>query len=453
MEISRYRKTIFVSSIGLLLLLLSCNSKKIDVFGKEAFRQSFLADELNWESVIDSAVKESEVHFYYITANNNVNEWLYNTIIPKMQFEFNITLVLHPVDTIGELIDILLKEKDQETKLGEGVVDLMWINTEDYYILDFYDLFFGAFADKLPQSDNFIWDDMSEEFMYNHSASGIPINYNAIPWSTTIFGTYVNRHYVHFDNQPTSYYELYSWLQLNPGKFTYVSLPNRNGYAFVKSVLLDFNLTDISNKIFQEPVGQYSFMDMADVLYPAFRYIRMIQPLLWRGGESYPNSMLEYETMYQNEEIYIMQKFDKHEVTYEDIEGARVISTEKITLVSSGNLTNKSYLTISSMAKNPAAALVLINELISSYTQLSKYKNTSLGIGTDIDQLKGSRILSNVDIDIDATTGTSISDFHISWNSVIYSLWVEYIEHNSSKPFSMIIKEILDNITYTVYAK
>lgn len=114
-----------------------------------AFRDGFIAGDISWEDVQARAKEEGEINLYYWGGSDQINIWMDRFAVPGLEAE---GVKLNPVRITGtkDAVDLVLAELSSGKGLGEGSVDAIWVNGENFATLKRQDALFGAFADKLP---------------------------------------------------------------------------------------------------------------------------------------------------------------------------------------------------------------------------------------------------------------------------------------------------------------
>lgn len=122
-----------------------------------AFRDAVVSGNISWEEVQERAKAEGEINLYYWGGSDQINIWMDRFAVPGLAAE---GVALNPVRITGtkDAVDLVLAEIGSGKGLGEGSVDAIWVNGENFATLKRQDALFGAFADKLPNSANIEWD-------------------------------------------------------------------------------------------------------------------------------------------------------------------------------------------------------------------------------------------------------------------------------------------------------
>ena len=113
----------------ILLLLMGTTLPFVAVGAddKVQFQKDFLRGNLSWQQVEQHATKEGKVNFYYWGGSDTINNWVDTVAIPAMKKK---GIKLNPVRNTNpkDSIDLILAEKSSGRTLGEGSVDVTWLN-------------------------------------------------------------------------------------------------------------------------------------------------------------------------------------------------------------------------------------------------------------------------------------------------------------------------------------
>ena len=190
---------------------------------------------------------------------------------------YGVELVHVKLSDTAEAVARIVAEK-ASGRNGDGSVDLIWINGENFAALKRQDLLFGPFAESLP---NFrLVDTAGKPTTLNDFT--IPTEGYEAPWGMAQFVFLYDTASV--PEPPRTIPELLDWVQANPGRFTYPAPPDFIGSTFLKQVLIE--LTPDAD-VLQRPVEE---ADFAAVTAPLWDWLQAVEPHLWRQGEGYPAS-------------------------------------------------------------------------------------------------------------------------------------------------------------------
>lgn len=287
------------------------------------------------------------VHFGMWAGDEEANRFFQSVVAPRVAREHHIQLRLIPASDTAELIAKLLNEKRAGRTAG-GSLDVLWLNGENFRSARRNGLLWGPFADRLPNAK--LYDPASLERDF-----GAPIDGMEAPWQRT---QYVFAHdTARTPEPPRSFQAFEDWMRVHPGRFTYVAPPDFNGSAFLRHLLVFHGGSAAAFHTFDAEL-------YAAASEKAFAWLRRIRPYLWRRGETYPQAHRELLRMFANGEVDFAMGYGPAFASVRIARG-EFPATVRTFLLESGTLGNYSYLAIPFNTSNSAAALVLINHLLS----------------------------------------------------------------------------------------
>ncbi|MGX4601112.1 ABC transporter substrate-binding protein [Faecalimicrobium sp. JNUCC 81] len=326
----------------------------------------------NYEEILESA-KGSSVNFYGYGGDEVMNKWFDTYAIPQMKEKYDITVKRVGMD-IDNILNQLLSEKQASSK---GVIDLVWINGENFKTAKENDLLFGPFTAKLPNFNNYI-DGESKDITTDFGTS---VDGMEAPWGKAQFAIMKNSSKV--SQKMANTQNLKEIVKKYPGKFTYPALPDFTGSAFVRNVIYDIvgyekvkNLPEDEAKV-------------KEVIQPAMDYLNEIKPYLWNKGKTYPQTSSQLDNMYLDNEVYFNMTYSPNGVLNRIKSGEFSKDTE-ILEFDKGNISNTHFLAIPKNSQNQVGAMVLADFLMSIDAQSSKSDSENWGDATvlDIEKMK-----------------------------------------------------------------
>ncbi|MBM4762966.1 ABC transporter substrate-binding protein [Bacillus sp. B15-48] len=345
-----------------LFLIAGCSAKNEQSLEEETSRSVL---EKDWETIVSDA-KGSTVNFYLWGGDEGINRYIDGYIAPQLKEEYEISLKRQPMDAV-EFINKLITEKQAEK--AKGVMDVIWINGENFKTAKQHDLLLGPITAVLPHFQQYV-DAESPEVKYDF---GFPTDGYEAPWGKVQFVfTYDSSK---MENPPKTLQELEKWVQENPGKFTYPAPPDFTGSAFIRH-LLNETSGDYSAYLndFNEELIEQEAEEIWETLNRMKRY-------LWREGTSYPQSLAQLNQLYKNGEVWLTMGYDEAG-TSNLIENGEFPETSRTYVLEKGTLANTHFLAVPYNAPNPEAALVVINHFLSPDAQLKKMDITYWGENT-----------------------------------------------------------------------
>lgn len=321
----------------------------------------------NYEEILESA-KGSSVNFYGYGGDEVMNKWFDTYVIPQMKEKYDITVKRVGMD-IDNILNQLLSEKQAGSK---GVIDLVWINGENFKTAKENELLFGPFTAKLPNFNNYI-DGKSKDVTTDFGTS---VDGMEAPWGKAQFAIMKNSSKV--SQKMANTQNLKEIVKKYPGKFTYPALPDFTGSAFVRNVIYDIvgyekvkNLPEDEAKV-------------KEVIQPAMDYLNEIKPYLWNKGKTYPQTSSQLDNMYSDNEVYFNMTYSPNGVLNRIKSGEFSKDTE-ILEFDKGNISNTHFLAIPKNSQNQVGAMVLADFLMSIDAQSSKSDSENWGDATVLD--------------------------------------------------------------------
>ena len=159
--------------------------------------------------------------------------------------------------------------------------------------------------------------------------------------------------------------ELKTWVQENPGKFTYPAPPDFTGSAFIRHILNE------TSDDYQAYLGEFDEALIEKESEIVWKALNEMEPYLWREGTSYPQSLAQLDQLYKNGEVWMTMGYDEAGASNMIMSG-EFPETTKTFILEKGTLSNTHFLAVPYNAPNADGALVLINHLLSPEAQLKK---------------------------------------------------------------------------------
>lgn len=435
--------------VALVLLLVVTLAAAQDTATQDAvtFQKAFLAGEVSWDEVVAQAQQEGEVTWFHWGGSDELNSWIDSVVKPEMA-DLGITLQTSRVPDTRDAVDQVVADSAVGRGPGAGTVDAIWINGENFYTLASQDLLFGPFADKLPNAEYFFFDASDPRSAINLADNGYPTDLQEVPWAQFEYMCLIDTARLSAADAPKDYLELETYLQAQPGRFTYVRPPNYIGNAFVQSVLYAFNPEGTGYAPFQQDLQDVDVEAFAKVITPGFEYLRRLEPFLLGGGGAagnrgapiYPETEAANETFFNNGEVDMQCQFGAFSAAVGVDNGSYADTVQNIIFPTSGMITNKSFITIPESAPHPAAALVLANLLSSPENQVSKLAALGYAPGVDVPllspELQQEVTAAAPDlrgVTFEGLAAAEVPEANASIVDVLESVWIDYIERQSTE--------------------
>lgn len=420
-----------------------------------AFRDAFMTGTASWEEVQARAVTEDAVNFYYWGGSDPLNVWIDQVVTPDLA---KLGVKLNPVRITGtkDAIDLVLAEMGSGRGLGEGSVDAIWLNGENFATLQRQNALFGSFAEKLPNSVNIEWDENDPRSLLNLRDFGVVTDQSEMPWSGEQYVCATNTSRLAHADAPSTFAELQTYLEANPGKFTYVKPPHYVGNTFVQAAVYAHNPDGTGAEPFQNSADVLGAEELARLIAPGLEYLKAIDPLLLgaqSGNARYAEDNGALDGMFLNGEVDMACNFGLYAVAVGLGTGTYPEGAEAFIFPEGNMIKNKNYLAIPANAPNPAATLVMVDYMTSVEAQATKLRFTGMPPGVDPWKLSEDEVqalteaspglIGVTQAELDTNTAP---DTNASLVDVIEATWLEYIERDSTDSIDVIVARAYENL-------
>jgi putative spermidine/putrescine transport system substrate-binding protein len=370
---TRYVQVILLCIIS--LITASCSGKDSTDKGKAA-DDTLLSG--SWDRVLAKA-KGQTVNWYIWGGSDAINEFVDQKYGTVLKDQYGITLRRVPLSDTAEAVNKVLNEK-QAGKNKDGSVDLIWINGENFATLKQADALFGPFATKLPNATYVDYANPAVVKDFGLDTEG----YESV-WGSAQFQFVYDSNRIKPSELPHNYKELKMWVEKHPGRFTYDAPPDFTGTRFVKQLL--YELSGGYQK-WSKPYDQQEFDAEASKVWD---YLNKLKPSLWRKGETYPKTIAELMTLFNNNEVDFAFTQDIGGIAT-DIGKGKLPKTARPYVFDTGTIGDYHYVAIPYNAAHKAAAMVVADLILDPKLQFEKADPASGwgdGIGIDPSKLEG----------------------------------------------------------------
>ena len=352
------KKPIFLITI---LVLVACGDDKSRMADQDLATAS-------WEQIEDGAQGKT-VNMMMWAGDPKINAYMKNYVAPAVKEAYNIDLEISSGQ--GNTIVQLLMTEMQAGK--DGNVDMMWINGETFYQLRQIDGLYGPFVDRLPNSK---YVDLDNPFIGTDFQK--PINGMEAPWGNVQMTLIYDSEKV--DQLPQTREELLAFAKANPNKFTFDN--HFTGLTFMKGLLIDIAGGE------KALAGDFDEKKYQKYSQELWAYLRKLEPYLWKNGETFPEDVAQMHQLFASGELLMTMSNNDAEVDNKINEGLFPESARSY-VPEFGTIQNSHYLGIAKNAVDKAAAMAVINFMISPEAQLKKQNPEVWGDGTvlNLDQL------------------------------------------------------------------
>ncbi|WP_221931587.1 ABC transporter substrate-binding protein [Palleronia caenipelagi] len=420
-----------------------------------AFRDAFLAGETGWPAVEARARDEGEVNFYYWGGSDLLNVWVDSMAVPALATK-GVTLNPIRITSTKDVVDVILAEKAAGKRLGDGSVDVLWVNGENFATLKVQDGLFGSFAQLLPTSANIEWNAEDPRSLLNLRDFGVETGGAEMPWSGEQYVCAYNGDTVEEDALPATFDQLKAYLTENPGRFTYVKPPHYLGNTFVQQAVYAFNPDGTGAEPFQQNRDDIAPEELARLIAPGLEYLKSLEPLLLNGSDSgarYPEDPAAIDGMFLNGEVDFNCKFGIYAVSTGLSTGTYPEAAREFIFPEKGMIKNKNYLAIPANAPNPAAALVLVDWMTTVDAQATKLEATGFPAGIDgwTLELSDRAALESASPGLIALTeedleANAVPDTNATLVDVIEAVWLDYIERDSTEGIEALVQRAYETL-------
>ena len=291
----------------------------------------------------------------------------------RVHERYGVRLVHVKVIDIAEAVSRIRAERIAGRD-GDGSIDLLWINGENYAALKAAGLLYGSWTWRLPNAALIDWQGNPT----TRTDATLPTEGFELPWGTSRFTLVYDRSNV--PSPPRTPEALLDWIEAHPGRFTYPEPPAFLGTAFLKQMLL--LLAADAERLSRPAAG-----DFDEVTAPLWRWLDRAHAAMWRGGRLFPQSgPAERELLAMGELDWTM--------SYNPAEASRAVRQGELPAsvgalhFAGGALANSHFLAIPYNAGSKASAMVVANFLISPEAQARKSDEGEWGDPTVLDTEK-----------------------------------------------------------------
>ena len=405
-------KTIFIFTLGLII-------------GMRVFAAGDAEPELDFSSMsfeeLEESARGSEVRFYMWGGSTQINAWVDSSIGGYLEAQYGIDLVRVPADA-SVFVNRLLSEK--EAGRDTGVMDIVWINGENFKNAREGDILFGPFTGLLPNFENYV--DPATAI----SDAGYPVEGYEAPYGRAQFVMEYDSARV--SNPPMNYAGLADWVRQNPGRFTYPQPPDFTGSAFIRQAFYALTggheqyLNDFDKELFDRNALRL------------WDYLNEIEPHLWREGESYPSDLATLDGLFERGETSFNMTFTQTGAAGKISQG-RYPASVRTFVFERASLANTHYLAIPFNAPNKAGALVAINSILSPEIQLSKNDPQNWGdftvldiqkLDSDMRQSFASLDLGEATLPLQVLSANAVPEISSQYLEALEEGWMEHVLRN-----------------------
>jgi putative spermidine/putrescine transport system substrate-binding protein len=340
----RRRRVLAALALGALTLTAACGgADDPTVAGGSAE-----LDPSDWAS-IEAAADGSTVNWYMFGGADRLNDYVNGYVADQLEAK-GVTLNQVKVNDTVEAVNKVLGEI-QAGRTEDGTVDLIWINGENFSTLKQADALYCGYVEDLPSAE-FV--DLEKPGIATDF--GVPTEGCEVPWQQATSALVYDSSAL-TEADVASMDALFAWSQANPGRFTYPAPPDFTGSMVVRTAFLD-TAGDADRFL-----GEFDQEKYDEVAPQTWERLNEVEPSLWRGGETYPQSGPDVEQLFADDEIDAYLTYGSTSIG-QLVEDGRFPETTRSAVFEGGTIGNHSFVAIPGNAANKAAAMVLANLLL-----------------------------------------------------------------------------------------
>lgn len=318
--------------------------------------------DMSWDAVLAEAEGKT-VDLMMWMGDPQINGYINDFVKPALKERYQIDL--NVINGQGNtIVQTLMAEK--QARRSESEIDLMWINGETFYQLRQIESLWGPWTAALP---NARYIDFDNPFIGTDFQQ--PVEGYECPWGNVQMALIYDSARV--SNPPQNRAELRSYVEGNPGTFTFDN--QFTGLTFLKTLLID--IAGGSGSL-SGPFDEEKYNTYAPRLWD---YLREMKPHLWKSGTNYPEGVAPMHQMFANGELHFTMSNNDAEVDNKIRQGV-FPETARAYVWEIGTIQNSHYMGITKRSGDKAAAMVVVNFLISPEAQYQKMQPKVWGDGT-----------------------------------------------------------------------
>ncbi|MEN6490687.1 MAG: ABC transporter substrate-binding protein [Rectinema sp.] len=308
-------------------------------------------NQMTWDQIVAEA-RGQTVYYYAWGGSEIINSFINGYFKDQLAQKYGVTLKFVPVTDATTYVNKVLGEK-QAGKNSSGSVDIVWTNGENFRTMKQGKLLFGPYADKLPNIKYYNASSTAYDF-------GFPVEGFESPFGAAQVVMEYNSQYV--PNPPKTIPELVAWAKKNPGKFTYAAPPDFTGSVIVRHFFYA-NANSVNDLM-----GPFNAAMYDKVATKTWAMLNEVEPYLWMGGKTYPESNIKSQELMRNGDIWINFEYDPKGAESRIIQGTYP-ATIKTAMLDTGTIGNTNFLAISFNSSAKAAAMVACNAMLDPEVQ------------------------------------------------------------------------------------
>lgn len=352
----------FVFLIFSLLVIGACGGSGSKSSAENQKKPSVNLAKMSWQQ-IEAQAKGQTVNLMMWMGDPFINAYMKKFVQPKVKEKYGVNLNI--ISGQGkEIVSALMSELEAGKKNSE--VDMMWINGETFFQLKQIKALYGPFTNQLPNAQYINFDNRFINTDFQQPVEGMEC-----PWGNVQLALIYNSEKV--KSPPGTLEELEKFVKANPGKFTL-------GTEFTGITLLKSMMVAMADKP-EELYGKFDQVKYNKYSKKLWEYLNRIKPYFWKEGKTFPSTLAPIHQMFANGELYFTMSNNDCEVDNKIAQGT-FPAWARAYVLKSGTIQNSHYMGITKAAPHKAAAMTVINFLISPEAQYEKFQPQVWGDGT-----------------------------------------------------------------------
>lgn len=323
---------------------------------------------------VERAARGQTVRFNAWAGSEQINAYI-QWVAAQIRAAHGVTLEHVKISDAADVVKRVRAEKAADRGAGEGTVDLIWINGENFAAMKREGLLGAPFAQSLP---NFRYVDTVGK-PTTLSDFSVPTDGLESPWGMAQLTFFADSQ--RLPQPPQNMAELLALARQQPGRISYPRPPSFHGTTFVKQALLEHTRDAAA---LTRPHSADAF---ASVTAPLWTYLDALHPHLWRGGRQFPQNAGAIRQMVADGELLIGITFNPNDAANE-IAAKRLPATVHSWQFARGTIGNTHFVAIPYNAPARAGAQVVANFLLSPAAQARKADIAHWGDPTVLDLAK-----------------------------------------------------------------
>ncbi len=323
---------------------------------------------------MEKAARGQTVRFNAWAGSEQINAYI-QWAAAQIQAAHGVKLEHVKISDAADVVRRVRAEKAAGRGAGDGTVDLIWINGENFAAMKREALLGAPFANSLP---NFRYVDTAGKPTTLNDFS-VPTDGLESPWGMAQLTFFADSK--RLPQPPQSTAELLALARQQPGRISYPRLPDFHGTTFVKQALLEHTRDAAA---LARPFVPDA---LASVTAPLWTYLDALHPHLWRGGRQFPQNAGAIRQMVADGELLIGITFNPNDAANE-IAAKRLPASVTSWQFAKGTVGNTHFVAIPYNAPARAGAMVVANFLLSPAAQARKADIRHWGDPTVLDVAK-----------------------------------------------------------------